>query len=185
MTTWASMTSEQERKDQPTYRHSPAGRAVLRSLVPVICPPEAAACADAIVDHLALTLGAAPPMVRAGFGAALVAYDVGALLRYGKRARSLTGDAAVRYFGSWEHGITPVHVQFARALNQLMSLACYEQPAMTERVGYRPGPWMEEVTHKRLTVFRDDVRKQDVQILAPDPLRPGVVVKKRRIKGVG
>jgi hypothetical protein len=50
-----------------------------------------------------------------------------------------------------------------------------------ERVGYRPAPWIAEVTHHRLTVFRDDVRRQDAQILAPDPLRPGVRVKRERV----
>ena len=35
-----------------------ASKRVLRSLVPVICPPEAAPLADAIVEHMALTLGA-------------------------------------------------------------------------------------------------------------------------------
>ena len=42
------------------YRHSSTARAVLRSLVPVICPPEAALLGDAIVEHMALTLGASP-----------------------------------------------------------------------------------------------------------------------------
>jgi len=164
---------------EPVYRHSPTSRAVLLSLVPVICPPEAFELADAIVDHLALTLGAAPAMLRRGFGAGLATYDLGALPRYRRRARHLTGDAADRYFESWTHGITPVQRQLARALNQLMSLACYEQPAITERLGYRPAPWIEEVTKKRLTVYRDDVRRQDAQILAPDPLRPGVFVGHR------
>jgi hypothetical protein len=175
MTSWESMTRARE-DDAPSYTHSATGRAVLRSLVPVICPPEAHALADAIVDHLALTLGAAPPLLRRGFGMGLVTYDAGALLRFGKRARALTGDAAERYYASWEHGPTPIHTQFARALNQLMSLACYEQPEITERIGYRPAPWIEEVTRKRLTVYRDDVREQEAQILAPDPLRPGIFV---------
>ena len=184
MTTWASMTSAQaQRSGEPLYQHSPTGRAVLISLVPVICPPEAAGCADAIVDHMALTLGAAPAMLRKGFGAGLATYDLGALPRYRKRARSLTGAAAERYFESWHHGFTPIHRQLAAALNQLMSLSCYEMPEMTERVGYRVGPWIEEVTKKRLTVFKDDVRKQEAQILAPDPLRPGIFVGKRRKAG--
>ena len=156
------------------YRHSPTGRAVLRSLVPVICPPEAAPLADAIVDHMQLTLGASPLLVARGFAAGLVAYDLGSVPRYLRRAHALTGDKAERYFTSWERGLTPLHVQFARAVNQLMSLSCYEQPAMKEAVGYRPEPWIEEVTKKRLTVFADDVRRQDKQILAPDPLRPRV-----------
>jgi len=159
---------------EPAYRHTGTVRAVLRSLVPVICPPEAAPLADAIVDHLALTLGASPTALQRGLTAGLTAYDLGALPRHRRRARSLVGDAAERYFASWEHGPTPLHVQLARGLNQLMSLSCYEQPAMMERLGYRPAPWIVEVTQRRLAVYRDDVRRQDAQILAPDPLRPGV-----------
>ena len=164
------------------YRHSRTAEAVLRSLVPVICPPEAHALAGAIVDHMALTLGASPPAVRAGFAAGLAAYDLGALPRHGRRARHLPPEAAERYFASWEHGITPLHVQLARAINQLMSLSCYEQPAMMERVGYRPGPWIEEVRRKRLTVYADDVRRQEAAVLAPDPLRPGVRLRREKAK---
>jgi len=166
--------------DEPSYHHTATARAVLRSLVPVICPPEAVPLADAIVDHMALTLGASPVVLQRGFTAGLTAYDLGALARHGRRARSLVGDAAERYFAAWEHGPTSLQVQLARGVNQLMSLSCYEQPAMMERLGYRPAPWIAEVTQRRLTVYRDDVRRQDAQILAPDPLRPGV----RPVRGV-
>ncbi len=161
-----------------SYRHSPTGRAVLISLVPVICPREAAGLADAIVDHLALTIDASPMLLQRGFAAGLVTYDVSALPRYGRRAHELAGTNAERYFTAWEHGPTPLHRQFARTLNQLMSLSCYEMPEMMERVGYRPAPLIAEVTQRRLTVYRDDVRAQEAQILAPDPLRPGVRVGK-------
>ena len=162
-----------------TYRHSRTGRAVLRSLVPVICPPEAAAVGEDIVDHMALTLDASPALLQKGFAAGLITYELSALPRYARRASKLVGEQAERYYRWWDHGPTPIHVQFARALNQLMSLSCYEMPAMMERVGYRPAPFIEEVTQRRLTVYRDDVRKQEAQILAPDPLRPGVRVSKR------
>jgi len=162
------------------YKHSALGRKVLRSLVPVICPPEHAHLADAIVDHMELTVGASPALVAKGFGAGLLAYDLGALPRYRRRAHQLVGDDAERYFASWEHGVTPLHLQFARALNQLMSLACYEQPEVIAAIGYAPAPWIEEVRHKRLTVFRDDVHRQETQLLAPDPLRPGVRVDELR-----
>lgn len=155
-----------------TYAHSPTARAVLRSLVPVICPPEAAHLADAIVDHMALSIGSLPSLAAKGLAAGLVTYDLGALPRYFRRASALSPEQAERYFASWEHGVTPVHVQFAKGLNQLMSLSCYEQPEMMEACGYRPAGWIEQVAKKRLTVFADDVRKQDAQILAPDPLRP-------------
>ena len=162
-----------------TYRHSATARKVLTSLVPVICPPEAVPLADAIVDHLALTFGASPPILQRALGAALVAYELGSLPRYRRRAHALAPADAEAYFASWEHGITPLHVQFARSMNQLMSLSCYEQPAMMERVGYRPAAWIEKVTKKRLTVFADAVRSQERQILAPDPLRPSAAPRSK------
>lgn len=162
------------------YQHSRTARAVLRSLVPVICPPEAIHLGDAIVDHMALSIAASPPAIQRGFAIGLVVYDLGALPRHARRARSLAGDRAERYYEAWLHGRTAVHRQLARGINQLMSLACYEQPEMMERVGYRPAPWIEQVTHRRLTVFADDVQRQHDQLLAPDPLRPGVRVKQGR-----
>jgi hypothetical protein len=139
---------------------------VLRSLVPVICPPEAAPLADAIVDHMALTLGASGALLGKAFDAGLLAYDLGAVARFGRRAHALTGVRAEKYYCYWESS------QFGRAINQIMSLACYEQPEMMKAVGYEPEGWIAEVTKKRLTVYADDVRKQEAQILAPDPLRP-------------
>jgi hypothetical protein len=162
-----------------SYSHSTIGRAVLKSLVPVVCPPEAWPLADAIVDHMALTLGVSPPMLQRGFAAGLVTYDFGALPRYFKRAHRLEGEKAERYYASWEHGPTPVHRQFAHGINQLLSLSCYEMPEMMERVGFRPAPWIEEVRQRRLTVYRDDVRAQEQQILAPDPLRPPIAKRVR------
>jgi hypothetical protein len=149
---------------------SRTSRAVLRSLVPVICPPDAAPLGDAIVDHMALTIGASPALVRRGLAAGLATYDLGALPRYARRARALTGPAAEAYFASWEHGITPLQQQLAKAINQLMSLSCYEQPAMMERCGYRPAGWIDEVSRKRLAVYGDEARAQAAAILAPDPL---------------
>ena len=165
------------------FAHSPSARAVLRSLVPVICPPEAHALADGIVDHLALTFGALPSLVRRALAAGLATYDLGALPRYRKRARHLSPAQAEPYFQSWEHGVTPLQVQFARGLNQMMSLSCYEQPAMQDRVNYQPGPWITEVTRKRLQQFPTEIRRQEASTLAPDPLRPGVHVGALRKAG--
>ena len=156
------------------YRHSTTTRAVLRSLVPVICPPQAEPLADPILDAMALMFAASPRVLQHGLVAGVLAYDLGAVPRHLRRAQSLSAPAADRYFAWWEHGPTPFHVQLARAINQLMSLACYEQPAMMASIGYHPAAWIEEVTRNRLRVFRDEIRDQTVQILAADPLRPGI-----------
>jgi hypothetical protein len=163
--------------DLPGFQLSATGRKVARSLVPVICPPEFVHLADAIVANFELTIGASPMILRKGVNVGFAAYDLGALPRFRKRAHQLTGDAAERYYASWEHGVTPFHVQFARALNQLMSLGCYEVPEVIAKLGYQPAPWIEEVTRKRLTVYAADVRRQELQILAPDPLRPGFKIE--------
>ena len=155
-----------------TYRHSESTRRVLRSLVPVICPPEAEAIADAIVDHMALTIGVAPSLVQKAFALGAATYDVGALPHYRKRAHKLTGDAADAYYESWVHGPTPVHKQYATIVNQLMSLSCYEQPLMMEAIGFRLAPYVEEKKKHRLAVFGDEIKKREIDILAPDPLRP-------------
>ena len=159
-----------------TYHHTKTTRAVLMSLVPVICPDYAVPYGAAIVDHMELTFGTIPGILQGAIGVGFAAYDVGALPRYFKRAQSLSPEKAERYYETWEHGFTPMHLQFSKMINQLMSMAAFEQPAVLERIGYRPAAWIKEVTHKRLTVFADDVRKQNEQILAPDPLRP--VLKK-------
>jgi hypothetical protein len=162
------------------YRHSATARAVLRSLVAVICPPEALVLGDAIVDHMEPTIAASPAAIQRGLAIGLVLYDLGALRHHARRARSLTGDRAERYYQRWLDGPTAIHRQLARGIKQLMSLSCYEQPEMMDRVGYRPAPWIAEVTQRRLTVYHDDVQRQAEQLVAPDPLRPGVRVKPPR-----
>jgi hypothetical protein len=159
------------------YRHGETTRRVLRSLVPVICPPEAEAIGDQIVEHMAGMFDAMPPLMRRGLVAGLATYDLGALPRYLRRAHALPAAKATAYFESWAHGPTPVHRQLAQALKQLMSLSCYDQPEMMEAVGYRPAGWMREVTKKRLATYSDDIRAQERRILEPDPLRPAASKK--------
>ncbi len=155
-----------------------ASKRVLRGLVPVICPPEALPLTDAIVEHVALTTTAMPPMLQRALAAGLATYDLSSLPRYRSRAHKLTGDAAERYYESWLHGVTPLHHQFARLLNQLLSMSCYEQPEMLAAIGVQIQPWIDHQKKKRLTVFADDIRKQEAQILAPDPLRPSAKTNK-------
>jgi hypothetical protein len=150
----------------------PNARAVLRSLVPVICPADAVPLADAIVDHVAAMIGVTPPAMQVGFAVGLRAYDLAALPRYLRPARALTGARAERHYASWERGMLRPQRELARGVNQLMSLACYEQPAMAERVGYRPAAWIVEVTRKRLSLYKADIDAHARALVAPDPLRP-------------
>jgi hypothetical protein len=171
-----------------SYQHAPLTRRILDGLVQVICPPEALEMglgAD-IVDHVGLTMSVIPPLFRSGLIAGLVTYDTSAVLwlpARGRRAHQLSPALATRWFERWEHGLTPVQRELAKAIAQLVKLGCYEQPAMQERLGYRPAAWIDEVKRRRLTVYGDDVRRADAAVLAPDPLRPPI--RPVRAKGVG
>jgi len=160
-----------------SYQHPKTTQRVLESLVPVICPPEAHHLGAAIVADMAAQFDSVPAILQRALAAGFLAYDLGAIPRHGRRAHKLGPVQAEAYFSSWEHGITPLHREFAARMTSLMSLACYEQPEMMERVGYRVGPWIEQVTKKRLAVFSDDIKKQQAQLLAPDPLRPAAKKK--------
>jgi hypothetical protein len=150
-------------------------RAVLRSLVPVVCPPEASTLANAISEHVLLGIDSMPSALRHGFFAGLVTYDLGALPRHRKRARALTGAAAEAYFASWERSRMPLFAELAHTLNRVLSLSCYEQPEMAAAIGFHPAAWIDRARTRRLAVYSDDIRKQAEQILAADPLRPSVL----------
>jgi hypothetical protein len=152
-------------------------RAVLKSLVPVICPPEAHAFADPIVDHVGLSLGATSRPIQLAFQAGVRAYDLGALPRFLRRARALRGDRAEQYYASWEHSPVLAMRTLARTFNQLVSLACYELPAMMDKIGYHPAAWIAEVKRKRLALYKVDIDAHARAILAPDPLRPALARK--------
>lgn len=157
------------------FKFNSTSRAVLRSLVPVIAPPRYEHLADGIIEHVQATLAPSGAVLHAAFELGLRSYDLGALPLHRTRAQHLTGAAAESYFVRWEHGPGPFF-QLARGLNQLISMATYEQPEVKRAIGYHVEEWIEQVTRKRLTVFRDEIKRQDAQIIAPDPLRPGIRV---------
>lgn len=156
-------------------------RELLISLVPVICPPEAMELRIAadVADHVGLTAGAMPRLLRAAFFLGLRTYDEGARTwppARGRAARALPPDLAERYYQRWEHGATSVQVQLAKAIAQVLKLAHYEQPLVQERMGYRPAAWIDIVKKRRLATYGDAVHAAAAAVIAPDPLRPGVRV---------
>lgn len=157
------------------YHHPASVRRVLASLAEVVCPPEAFEhdVVDDIVDHVELSMRASPAPVRAGLVAGLLAYELGAAAwpaHIGRRASRLPLPAHRRYFARWWHSRLGAQRQFARGVKGLLCLACYEQPALQERLGYRPTGWIEEVSRRRLAVHGDAARRHQAALLEPDPL---------------
>ncbi len=165
--------------DLADYRHSDAVRQLLLSLVPVLCPPRATqlGLSDAIVDHVELTMRASPKGVRLALVAGISGYEVAAMLHpghFGTRASRLSVDKARRYFDTWYHSrLAPQH-ELAGGLKSLINLACYEQPAMMEAIGYTPQQWIDKSVQYRLQTYSESIAQRERDIVAADPL-PGVV----------
>jgi hypothetical protein len=155
------------------YRHTPRTRRILTGLIPAACPPEAGTLGleQAIVDHVELSMRSLPAAVRAALLSGLLAYDMGALARHGRRSCRLDAERARRYFAAWRHGPAPMR-ELARGIKGLLCLAHYEMPAVQESLGYTPQAWIDAVKRRRLATYGDDIRRHEERLLEPDPL-PG------------
>lgn len=161
------------------YQHGTAVRRVIHHLIGVVCPPQAEqlGIVDDIANHMGEMMAALPTVIRHGMVAGIITYDLGAIAfapTRGRRAHQLNLADGTGYFETWLHGPTPIHKQLGKAFMQLLNLGYYEHPKVQAAIGYTPAAWIEQVTKRRLTMFHDVIAKREVEIIAADPLRPGV-----------
>lgn len=157
--------------DLADYRHGPATRRLLRSLIAVVCPPEAESLGvvDQVIDESELSMRSMPPVVRAMLRAGMTTYDLAAVARYGRRASALPADAAHAWFDWWAHGL-PLQRQFAKGIKALLAMSYYELPAVRATLDYTPEQWIEKVKRRRLEQYRDDIAAHERTIFEPDPI---------------
>lgn len=134
---------------------------------------------DDIIEHVELSMRASPRGVRVALLTGLSGYELASMAwpgHWGTRASKLSPKKAKAYFDAWYHSpIGPQH-EFAKGVKSLLSLACYEQPAMMETIGYTPQQWIDKSIKYRLQTYSEAISKRETDILAPDPL-PGVTPK--------
>ncbi len=166
------------------YKHPGPIREILESLAQVICPPQAIELGllDDIVTHVELSMRASPVGVRVALLAGLTGYELASIAwpgNRGTRASRLSPLRAQSYFDAWYHSpLAPQH-EFAKGIKSLVALACYEQPAMMEAIGYTPAAWIDKSIKYRLKTYSDAIAKRELDILAPDPL-PNVKTKQEQ-----
>jgi hypothetical protein len=150
----------------------------------VVCPPQAfeLGLLDDIVTHVELSMRASPAGVRVALLAGLTGYELASVAwpgHRGTRASRLNAAKARSYFDAWYHSsLAPQH-EFAKGVKSLLALACYEQPAMMEAIGYTPAAWIDKSIKYRLKTYSEAIAKREIAILAPDPL-PNVIPKRDR-----
>ncbi|MCP4445268.1 MAG: hypothetical protein GY811_07990 [Myxococcales bacterium] len=165
--------------DLADYKHPNSVRKLLQSMARVVCPAKAQELdlIDDIVDHVELSMCASPAGIRVALLAGFSGYELASMVfpaHLGVRASKLDAEKARSYFDSWFHSkLAPQH-EFAKGVKGLISLACYEQPAMMADIGYTPQKWIDKSTRYRLQTYADEIVEREAEILAPDPL-PNVI----------
>lgn len=161
-----------------SYYHSRPRRELIESLAPVVCPPlpDPAALAAELAGQVQTAMRAFPGPARAALVAGMHTYDQGGRLWPGGRgrpARHLEPEAAAAYFASWWRSPAALQREFARGVKGLICIAYYEHPAVKAHIGYTPQAWIEVVKRRRLETYSEDIERQRLAILEPDPLPEG------------
>jgi len=172
------------------YRHSARVRRLLRSLVPIVCPPEAErlGVVDAVVDHVALSMRAFPAPFRRALVLGLTTYDLSAAAwprARGKTAARLPRHRAADWYALWWKSPLMPQRELAKAVKALMAIAYYEQPAVQAELGYAPQAWIDRVKSRRLEVYSDAIRAHDRSLIEPDPLPSSLAARRAATREAG
>lgn len=161
----------------PAWRlRSPARRVVVR-LAQVVCPPHVTSedLTDGLLDEFESLLGALPSGVRRLIPAWLLAFDQGARLyppAHGRRFARLPDAAADAYIqamlGRRRSGLATT----LQRINGLIIMCYYELPEVKEQLGYRPDPYIAEVSRRRLSAYGAQIRAGEAAALGSDQRQP-------------
>lgn len=157
-----------------SWRLSPPVRRVVIRFAEVVCPPEGRGRIPAVLAEFELLVGALPAGSRRALATAFLAFDRGARLYPRSRGRRFTGlgdGAADAYLTAWLARPGPAG-NAARKLKSLVAMCYYELAEVKEELGYRPGPYIAEVSRRRLAAYGPEIRAGEALVLAPDPPRP-------------
>lgn len=172
------------------YSHSPRVRRLLRSLVPIVCPPEVErlGVVDAVVDHVALSMRAFPAPLRKALLLGLTTYDLSAAAwprARGRTASKLPRHRAGDWYAIWWNSPLAPQRELAKAVKALMAIATYEQPKVQAELGYAPQAWIDKVKGRRLEVYGEAIRKHERALIEPDPLPSSLAARRAATREVG
>lgn len=129
-------------------------RRVVVRFVTVVCPPPARA--DDTIREFDQFLAALRPAARRALRAMLVAVDQGARLY--PRARG-------RRFARLDDGTADAYLRallarsgLVQRLKSVVVMCYYELPEAKREIGYEPGPYIAEVSRRRLERYGDELR---------------------------
>ncbi len=145
----------------------------MRRFAEVVCPPGMRMHhrTDRVLAEFEAMLGALAPAAAKALTKAIVALDQGARLYPRSRGRRLTqledevAEAYVRALlarpGSGG--------ELVRRIRSLVVMCYYELPPVQREIGYRPGPYIEAVSRRRLASYGPAIRAGEAAVTAGIP----------------
>lgn len=144
----------------------------VRALIPVFCPADADTekFGDAIVHHVQLTVSALAPFTRRAFFMAVVLIETAGLRRGRLLSRLSLGtrrDCVERLRKS-----SPILRRLVGSVRDVIVIAYFDQPAVKDRLGYRPSAWTEAMKAARADRWAAAIAEHEVLLRAPSPRPP-------------
>lgn len=159
----------------PVRLRAPVRRIVAR-FAAVACPPEVSSgqLMEELLDEFEFLLGGVSAGVRRSIPVAFVLFDQAARLyprSRGRRFARLGDHAADDYLRAVLAGRGGRLGIVVQRLKGLVVMCYYELPEVKEQLGYRPGPYIAEVSRRRLASYGAEIRAGEAAVLGFD--RPG------------
>jgi len=140
-------------------------RAVVARFATLVCPPEVRTRqrTERVLAEFGLLLAALPPGARRGLIAAFTALDQGARLYPRSAGRRLTrlGDAEAEAYLRFLLGRPGALSDLTRKLTSAVVMCYYELPDVQDELGYRPQPYIEAVSQRRLARYGAEIRRAE------------------------
>lgn len=133
--------------------------------------------AEAVADHVDLSMRSFPPHVRLGLIAGLTSLEQGARALPAARGRTFSDCAPEvqdAVFAALWHSTLPPVKQLAKGLKGLVALAFWDHPMVRQRLAYTPAEWAAFVNARRARSYGADIAAHDRFVLAPNPLGEAV-----------
>lgn len=157
------------------YRHSARTRAALRSLVPVVCPPEVETMnlVEKTVDEMEVFMRGLPAPLAVGIAFGVGAFEWSAALHPshgGRPFSALNPEEAKAWFELWWHGPVGLMGEFARRIKALLAMVYYEHDEVRAGLEFHPDRWIGQVARRRLEKYGEEIRNKESQVFSEDPL---------------
>lgn len=148
------------------------GQRTVRALIPVFCPADAAEVdvADRIVGYVEMTASAFAPLTRRALFAAIALIEATGI-RWGRPLSQLPLDARRTCIQALRTS-SPIVRRLVGSIRDVIVIAYFDQPAVKDRLGYRPDEWTAAMKAARQDRWAAAIAQHEAVLRAPSTRPP-------------